>query len=84
MLVGQRRVGKSYLLLQIKDLLEQRKFKVIYLSKEQHAFAAIKNAADLLRFVAKKTYPKQKNALLIDEVQEIAQFENALTRNCAI
>ena len=51
-LVGQRRVGKSYLLMQLRDLIQQQNpdTEIIYINKEQHEFSQIKNSDDLFLF----------------------------------
>jgi len=54
------------------------KTNLIYINKEQHVFDHIKNAKDLVDYVEKHTKPKVPNAIFIDEVQEIYEFENAL------
>ncbi len=80
-IVGQRRVGKSYLLLQIMDDLKKRgidKERIIYINKERHEFDSIVNYTDLLTFVRKKAAGKGKIYLFLDEVQEIEEFEKAL------
>ena len=80
-LVGQRRVGKSYLLFQIMDeLLRQgiKKTDMLYINKELHEFDAIKDYRDLLHYVKQSTGKKKNIALFIDEIQGISQFEKAL------
>ncbi len=79
-LVGQRRVGKSYLLFQIIDELLSRglrKDSIIYINKELHEFESIRDYNDLLRYI-KQTAKGKKAAIFIDEIQGIAQFEKAL------
>ena len=81
-LVGQRRVGKSYLLLQIMDELKRRgvkKDRIIYLNKELNEFDGIANYTDLLSYVRKKAPGRGKISLFIDEIQEIDRFEKALS-----
>lgn len=81
-IVGQRRVGKSYLLLQIMDELKRRGIKaehIIYINKELHEYDFIADYADLLSFVKKRTLSKGKVYLFLDEVQEIEKFEKALS-----
>jgi predicted AAA+ superfamily ATPase len=48
-LVGQRRVGKSYLLYQLIQHIQKTKEnpRIIYINKEDLAYANIKNAKDL-------------------------------------
>ena len=45
-LIGQRRVGKSYLLMQLRDLVKKQSpdIQIIYINKEQHEFSKIKNS----------------------------------------
>ncbi len=80
-LVGQRRVGKSYLLLQIIEELAARGFSkdhIIYINKELHEYEVIRDYKDLLQHVRKAEKGKKKTAVLIDEIQDIYQFEKAL------
>jgi len=80
-LVGQRRVGKSYLLLQIMDELFGQGIKknnILYINKELHEFEAIRDYRDLLRYVKQSAKGKKKLFLFIDEIQGISQFEKAL------
>ncbi len=48
-IVGQRRIGKSYFLLQIMDLIRERKSDalIIYINKEDLTFEHIRNYSDL-------------------------------------
>ncbi|KAF0144539.1 MAG: ATP-binding protein P-loopNTPAse superfamily [Nitrospirae bacterium] len=80
-LVGQRRVGKSYLLLQIMDELVRQgvdKNNILYINKELHEFDAVRDYRDLLHYIKQSTKGRKKTALFIDEIQGIAQFEKAL------
>ncbi len=80
-LVGQRRVGKSYLLLQIMDELVRQGIKkndILYINKELHEFDTIRDYRDLLYHVKQSTKGRKKTALFIDEIQGISQFEKAL------
>lgn len=78
-IVGQRRVGKSYLLFQIMDLIKERhkNVNIIYINKELSEFDEIKNHQDLLVYIKKRTKGK-KNYVFIDEIQDIEKFEKAL------
>lgn len=86
-LIGQRRVGKSYLLLQIKDLIQEQNpdKQIVYVNKEQHEFAEIKNDSDLFNYLKNTIDENKKVALFIDEVQDIESFElvlrDLITRN---
>jgi len=80
-IVGQRRVGKSFLLFQIMDELIKKgvkKSNIIYINKELFEFDEIRNYRDLLALVKKETKTKGKIYLFIDEIQDIEQFEKAL------
>ena len=78
-IVGQRRVGKSYLLFQIMDEIK-KKYKqadVVYINKELNEFNGIKNCQDLLGYI-KKNAKTKKSYIFIDEIQDIERFEKAL------
>lgn len=79
-LVGQRRVGKSYLLLQLMDEVKKINPDVhcIFINKESLEFDSIKDYNDVLEYVNQHTLPNKKNALFIDEIQDILEFEKAL------
>lgn len=79
-LTGQRRVGKSYLLFQLMDLIRNRQpqSQIIYINKEDLAFSYIKTAKHLDAYVKSKVSTTQKNYLFIDEIQEIEEFPLAL------
>lgn len=79
-LVGQRRVGKSFMLRQIHKWLEDNHpdATVIYINKELHDFSHIITSSDLYDYVSPKFEANKDNYLLIDEVQDIEGYENAL------
>lgn len=79
-LVGQRRVGKSFMLRQISRWLETNRpgSTVVYVNKELQDFSHITYAADLYDYVSPKFESGGDNYLLIDEVQDIEGYENAL------
>ncbi len=79
-LVGQRRVGKSYLLFQIMDLIREQyeSPNIIYINKELNEFASITNSKELLNYIEGKVMKNKKTYVFIDEIQEIDQFEKAL------
>ncbi len=81
-LVGQRRVGKSYLLLLLKDWLEKEKpsANIIYIDKERIGKTSVNTAEELYDMAAKELPMGSENYLLIDEVQDIPEYENALRR----
>jgi predicted AAA+ superfamily ATPase len=51
---------------------------VLYISKELYAFSDITNATELYNYVINHLSTKERNYLLIDEVQDIKDYENAL------
>lgn len=79
-LIGQRRVGKSYILLQLIDTIKakDRKANIIYINKEENEYDAIANHRDLILYAEKRAVPGVKNYLFIDEIQDIENFEKAL------
>jgi hypothetical protein len=76
---GQRRVGKSYLLFQLIQLLqEDPENHVLYINKEDLAFSFIKTSEDLHQYVMEQKAEKRKTYVFIDEIQDIQDFEAAL------
>lgn len=77
---GQRRVGKSYLLFQIMQEIKtlDENAHIIYINKEDLAFSHIKTAEELNAYVQSEKKSGRKNAVFIDEIQEIDGFEMAL------
>ena len=79
-IVGQRRTGKSYFLLQIIDLIK-KKFNdanIVYINKEDLEFEHIQNYSNLVEYAESRQDPKKQNFLLVDEIQDIEEFERAL------
>ncbi|MBL7066651.1 MAG: ATP-binding protein [Candidatus Marinimicrobia bacterium] len=79
-IVGQRRVGKSYLLLQLIDHIRQQypDANIIYINKELYEFDSIKDYHDLIRYISVKTQADNPNYVFIDEIQDIREFEKAI------
>lgn len=79
-LTGQRRVGKSYVVRQlVQELLANNpQANIVYINKEKTKFNDIQNAGDLSRYLEGKFIDGRDNYLLIDEVQDIDEFENVL------
>ena len=80
MLIGQRRVGKSYLLFQTMDGINEQypNANITYINLELNEFETIKNHKELYEFVKSKSKTGELNFVLIDEVQMIPEFERAL------
>ena len=78
-IIGQRRVGKSYFLKQVMQHITsiEPESNIIYINKESFEFIDIATANDLVNYVNTKTAGK-KNVLIIDEVQEIKEFEKGV------
>ena len=79
-LVGQRRVGKSKVLELFKDWLSENRpeANVVYINKELQEFRDIVTAEHLYDYVIERLPEGGENYLLIDEVQDIENYENAL------
>ncbi|MDD3144505.1 MAG: ATP-binding protein [Candidatus Gracilibacteria bacterium] len=81
-LIGQRRVGKSYILFQIIDELKNNfgvdEKDIIYINKELNEFDFIKDYNDLLIYIKKGLEKNKKKYIFIDEIQDISNFEKAL------
>ena len=79
-IIGQRRVGKSFLLLQIMKMVKERDSSSnnILIDKEKYDFDEIKNYKDLIEYVQKNLSTNKKNNIFIDEIQDIEHFEKAL------
>ena len=78
--VGQRRVGKSYLMKMTANYILERnpQANIIFIDKERYAFDQITDYHALISYVESKLLPTAPNYLFIDEVQEISKFEKAL------
>lgn len=77
---GQRRCGKSYIMLQTMDYV-QRQYpdcELIYINKEHPDFNGIKNDVDLWDYVKARKKDHLRCFVFVDEVQEIEHFEKAL------
>ena len=79
-LTGQRRVGKSCILQQLMNVIKEKdpSANIIYINMEFEEFRTIRNDQDLFEFLKGKLLPKLENYLFIDEIQDIAGFENVL------
>jgi predicted AAA+ superfamily ATPase len=79
-IVGQRRVGKSYILRQLSNVISERNTSanIIFIDKERNEFDFINNYQVLGEFVRGKCLDDVPNYLFIDEVQEIENFEKSL------
>ena len=78
-LVGQRRVGKSYVM---KDFIARHSSEpdanIIYIDKEKRIFKYIKNSDDLEAYIDARLVDGKHNYILIDEVQDITEWEKSV------
>jgi hypothetical protein len=79
-LTGQRRVGKSYVLLQIMDEIRKhdKSANIIYINKEEYRFESIRTHSDLMAYIDNHRGGSGTRCLFIDEIQDISNFELAL------
>ncbi len=78
-LTGQRRVGKSYMLKLMKQRLsENDSANIIFIDKEMREFDAIKTYVDLNEYVAAHLVQGKHTYILIDEIQDIKEFERSI------
>lgn len=78
-LVGQRRVGKSCILKMIRDdKMADSDNNVIYIDKEKWQYDAIETYRDLNEHIEKHWDNAKHNYILIDEVQDIKEFERSV------
>jgi len=77
---GQRRVGKSYIMLQIADIIkaDNPKANIIFINFELEKYHHLKQHTDLLLYIGANLSEENKNYLFIDEVQEVNSFQLAL------
>ena len=80
-ITGIRRSGKSTVLKLIKNELLSigiDEAQIIHINFESFLFSDYTTAQQLYRFIASKTSNKQKYYLLLDEIQEVADWEKAI------
>lgn len=78
-LVGQRRVGKSYMMKTVRDQkASDPANNIIYIDKEKRDFDSIKNYQDLNQYIDEHFDANKHNYILIDEIQDIKEFERSI------
>ena len=79
-LTGQRRVGKSYILLQLMDeiRLMHPDANIIYINIEYNEYEPLRTHAALYQYVSERLMENVPNFLLVDEIQEVQSFELCL------
>lgn len=79
-MIGHRRVGKSYILYQLIDEIRNNEHdaNIIYINKEDIDYVDIISSKDLHDYIASRLMSKRKNYIFIDEIQEIEDFRVAI------
>lgn len=78
-LVGQRRVGKSYMMKTVRDQKASNPDNnIIYIDKEKREFDSIRNYQDLNQYIDEHFVANKHNYILIDEIQDITEFERSI------
>lgn len=78
-LTGQRRIGKSCLLRLFRDKVSaEDKANIIYIDKEKKDFDSIGTYTELNAYIDAHRIVGKKNYILIDEIQEIENFEKSI------
>jgi len=79
-LVGQRRVGKSYLLFQAMDSIREQFLapNIIYINLETNEFEKLNTSRALYDYIKSKSKEGELNFLMIDEIQMVPEFEKTL------
>lgn len=78
-LVGQRRVGKSYMMKIVRDQKASNPVNnIIYIDKEKREFDSIRNYQDLNQYIDEHFVASKHNYILIDEIQDITEFERSI------
>lgn len=78
-LVGQRRVGKSYTLKMIRSLKEKdERNNIIYIDKEKEQFDFIRTYQELNEYIKSQYVSGKMNYILVDEIQDIEGFERTV------
>lgn len=79
-LVGHRRVGKSYILYQLIGLIQEKEKEanIIYINKEDLEFEFIQDYRSLYDYIKERLVGNHRNYIFIDEIQEIENFHLAI------
>ncbi len=79
-LTGQRRVGKSYILKSVAQHIREidSTANIINIDLEDFAFSHITDAKSLHDAISTHLKEGQKNYIIIDEVQEVADFDKVI------
>lgn len=79
-LTGQRRVGKSHILMAVREEISRTdpSANIIDVNLEDFAFSHITDAKGLHDEIASRIRPGQRNCIFVDEVQEVPGFDKVI------
>lgn len=79
-MIGHRRVGKSYILFQLMELIieKEKNANVIYINKEDIEFVDITSYKELNEYITVRLVDNRRNYIFVDEIQEIEDFQIAI------
>lgn len=78
-MTGHRRVGKSYILFQLMEVIkkEDHNANIIYINKENIDFVDMRTYKELYAYISSRLIAG-KNYIFVDEIQEIVDFKVAI------
>lgn len=79
-LVGQRRVGKSYILMAVAEEIKRQnpEANIIDINLEDFAFSHIQSAQELYNEITARLKPDKKSYIFLDEIQEVKDFDKVV------
>ena len=80
-ITGIRRSGKSSVLLLLREKLLNRGVlaeHIIFVNFESFTYSELQTAENLYKHIASKIHPAKKNYLLLDEIQEVDNWEKCI------
>lgn len=79
-LMGQRRVGKSYILYQLIHLVMEQnpEANIIYLNMEDFENISLKNAGSLYARIKSLLHDNEMNYIFLDEIQDVDHWEDVV------
>lgn len=80
-ITGIRRSGKSTVLDMLKEEIKRRGVQlqqIVYINFESFAYSELLEASKLYDFIRQKIEPEKKYYLLLDEIQEVREWEKAV------
>jgi predicted AAA+ superfamily ATPase len=79
-MVGHRRVVKSYILYQLIELIleAEKDANIIYINKEDIDFLDVISYKELYKYISDRLVEDKMNYIFIDDIQKIADFRIAI------